>query len=282
VIRGEDHISNTHKQILLYEAFGWTPPAFVHLPLILGPDRSKLSKRHGAVSVLEYRDRGFLPEAFVNFLALLGWSPGGDREIISFDEMIELFSLERVGKRGAVFDIKKLEWMNGEYIKATSDRELLQRLLPFIENKPVTKEKEQEYILRVIGLLKERLFLLSQFWELGSYFFVQPKQYDIDGFTKYVKKGRAEIKRERIEEVIKAFKNLKKFGREAIEVCVRDVAEDVGIQPAFIIHPIRFALTGKTVGPGLFELMEILGKEECIERLEYFAKNIIPQFNIKN
>lgn len=278
VIRGEDHISNTHKQILLYEAFGWTPPEFVHLPLILGPDRAKLSKRHGAVSVLEYKDKGFLPEAFVNFIALLGWSPGNDREIISFDEMIELFSLERVAKRGAVFDIKKLEWMNGEYIKAMKESELLYRLLPFIEDKPGIEEKEEEYILRVIGLLKERLFILSQFWELGSYFFIPPEQYDIDGFAKYVRKGKAEIKEERIGEVIKSFKNLKKFDSETVEGCVRNVAECMSIKPALVIHPIRFALTGKTVGPGLFELMEILGKEECIRRLEHFANNILPQY----
>ncbi|PIP13277.1 MAG: glutamate--tRNA ligase [bacterium (Candidatus Stahlbacteria) CG23_combo_of_CG06-09_8_20_14_all_40_9] len=282
VIRGEDHISNTHKQTLLYEAFGWAPPEFVHLPLILGPDRAKLSKRHGAISVLEYRDKGFLPEAFVNFLALLGWSPGNDREIISFDEMIELFSLERVGKRGAVFDIKKLEWMNGEYIKAMNNSELLHRLLPFIEDKPGIEEKEEEYILHVIGLLKERLFLLSQFWELGSYFFIPPEQYDIESFTKYVKKGRAETKKEKIEEVIKTFKELKKFDREAVEYCVRGVAEGMGIKAGLIIHPIRFALTGKTFGPGLFELMEILGREKCIKRLEYFVENIIPQYNIKN
>jgi glutamyl-tRNA synthetase len=282
VIRGEDHISNTHKQVLLYEALGWTPPVFAHLPLILGPDRAKLSKRHGAVSVLEYRDRGFLPEAFVNFLALLGWSPGGDREIISFDEMIELFSLDRVAKRGAVFDIKKLEWMNGEYIKEISDSELLRRLLPFIGDKPGIKQKGEEYILRVIGLLKERMFLLSQFWELGSYFFIPPEQYDIENFTKYVKNGRAETKKERIEEVMKTLRSLKKFDIETVETCIRGLAENMDVKPGLIIHPIRFALTGRTVGPGLFELMEILGKDECIERLEYFVEDIIPQYNIKN
>lgn len=281
VIRGEDHIPNTHKQILLYESFGWTPPEFVHLPLILGADGAKLSKRHGAVSVLEYRDRGFLSEAFVNFLALLGWSPGGNREIMSLDEMIELFSLERVGKTGAVFDTKKLEWMNGEYIKKMSDGELLRRLSPFIENKPGIKEKGKEYILRVIGLLKERMTLLSQFWELGSYFFIPPEQYDIESFTKYVKKGRAETRKKRIEEVINPFKELKKFDIDTAENCVRGVAEGMGIKAALIIHPIRFALTGKTGGPGLFEIMEILGRDECIKRLEYFVENVLPQLNIK-
>lgn len=270
VIRGEDHISNTHKQVLLYESLGWIPPRFVHLPLILGPDRSKLSKRHGALSVLDYRDRGFLPEAFVNFLALLGWSPGGDREILSFSEMIDLFSIERVGKRGAVFDTKKLEWINGEYIKKMSNEEIFDRLLPFISDRPEIKIREQEYTLRVIGLLKERLFLLSQFWELGAYFFRPPEQYNVESFTKYLKKSKTEISPERIKRLQKALGDIKRFDAETVEACIRDIAEEMDIKAALLIHPIRFALTGKTVGPGLFEIMEILGKDECIRRLDYF------------
>ncbi len=277
VMRGEDHISNTHKQILLYEAFGWKPPEFIHLPLILGPDRSKLSKRHGAVSVLDYRDEGFLPEAFVNFLALLGWSPGEDREIVPLKEMIEIFSLERLSKRGAVFDPKKLEWMNGQYINGLNNKELLNRLLPLIGDKPGVKDKEEDYILSVIGLLKERISILSKFWDLGSYFFVKPESYDMESFSKYVRKGRAEVNKERLEEIIRAFKGLKDFDTETLETCVRDLAEGMGIKPGLIIHPIRFTLTGKTVGPGLFELMEILGKDECVERLEYFVEKIITK-----
>ncbi len=277
VIRGEDHISNTHKQTLLYEVLGWEPPVFAHLPLILGPDKSKLSKRHGAVSVLEYRDKGFLKEAFVNFLALLGWSPGEDREIVSTDEMISLFSLERIIKRGAIFDIKKFEWMNGEYIKKLTDGELYQRLLPFIKDKPKIREKGKDYTIRVIALLKERISLLSQFWEIGSYFFIPPEEYDIEIFSKYVKKGKAEIKKESIKEIVKALKSLEKFDIQTVEDCIRGVANDLQIKAGQLIHPVRFALTGKTVGPGLFEMMEILGRDECVSRLEHFIENIIPQ-----
>lgn len=280
VIRGEDHISNTHKQILLYDALGWEPPKFVHLPLILGTDRSKLSKRHGAVSVLDYRDRGFLPEAFVNFLALLGWSPGEDREIVPFEEMIELFSLERVSKRGAVFDSKKLEWMNGQYINSMGDEELFERILPFIKDKPGVDEKGKEYVLSVIRLLKERILLLTDFWSLGSYFFVKPEEYDVEAFSQYVKKGRAEVNKEHVDGIVEAVKGLQRFDIESIESSVRELAQGLCIKPGLIIHPMRFALTGKTVGPGLFELMEVLGKEKCLERLEYFAENI-EKFNVK-
>jgi len=271
VIRGEDHISNTHKQILLCESLGFNPPRFTHLPLILGSDRSKLSKRHGAVSVIEYRDKGFLPEAFINYLALLGWSPGNDREIVSFDEMVETFSLENVGKTGAVFDTKKLEWMNGEYIKKMSNEALFDRLLPFIKDKLELKTRQKEYILRVIGLLKERLFLLSQFWELGSYFFSCPTHYDTENFAKYIKKGKAEARPERIEIIKRALVALESFDKQTVETCIRDTAGEMGIKPALLIHPIRFALTGRTVGPGLFEIMDILGKEECTKRLDYFG-----------
>ena len=271
VIRGEDHISSTHKQILLYESLGFRPPRFTHLPLILGSDRSKLSKRHGAVSVIEYRDKGFLPEAFINYLALLGWSPGNDREIVSFDEMVETFSLENVGKTGAVFDTKKLEWMNGEYIKKMSNEALFDRLLPFIKDKLELKTRQKEYILRVIGLLKERLFLLSQFWELGSYFFSCPTHYDTENFAKYIKKGKAEARPERIEIIKRALVALESFDKQTVETCIRDTAGEMGIKPALLIHPIRFALTGRTVGPGLFEIMDILGKEECTKRLDYFG-----------
>ncbi|HID93514.1 MAG TPA: glutamate--tRNA ligase [bacterium (Candidatus Stahlbacteria)] len=262
VIRGEDHISNTHKQILIYKALGWEPPKFAHLPLILGPDKSRLSKRHGAVPVLDYRDKGILPDALVNFIALLGWSPGRDREILNRDELIKLFSLDRISKSGAVFDMNKLEWMNGEYIRRMDDEQLYHEILPFIKKK--TTYIEKSYLLRVIPLLKDRMRLLTDFWDLGYYFFEQPKDYDRVGIEKYFSDPEAS---KRLSLLKERFSQLTKFDLENIELSVRSLAKELNIKAGKLIHTTRLALTGKTVGPSLFHIVEVLGKEEVISRL---------------
>ncbi|MCK4307364.1 glutamate--tRNA ligase [candidate division WOR-3 bacterium] len=264
VIRGEDHLVNTFKQILLYKAFGWKPPEFVHHPMILGTDRSKLSKRHGAVSVLDYKKQGILPEALVNFLALLGWSPGDDREIMSREELIDLFSLDRLSLTASVFDIKKLEWMNGEYIKKLSDEELLDRILALTVNcQLLTVNKE--YMLKIVNILKPRMQRLTDFGKFSGYFFEDPTQYESEGVDKYFKLP--EVQR-RLTLVKDRFSELKEFNVEAIESAIRELASELGIKAALLIHPIRLALTGKTGGPSLFHIVEILGKEAVIRRLK--------------
>jgi len=268
VIRGEEHIANTYKQLLLYKALGWDPPEFIHLPLILGPDRSKLSKRHGALSVLEYRNLGFLPEAFTNFLALLGWSPGDDREILSRDELIELFSLDRAVKSGAVFDVKKLEWMNGEYISRMDNHSLLEAAIPFLKRSELITDQEardrMEYLVKVVGILKERVKRLTDFERLGYYFFREDFDYDEKGVEKYFSEDglveRLELLRARLRE-------LEDFSSEGVDTLYRRTAEELGIKAATIIHPTRLALTGMTVGPGLFELMEVLREDVVVRRL---------------
>ena len=263
VIRGEDHISNTFKQILLYRALGWEVPEFAHLPLILGPDRTKLSKRHGAVSVLQYREEGFLPEAMVNFIALLGWSPGGDREIISREEMIREFRLEKVIKRGAVFDIQKLRWMNKEYIAKSDDRYLLEQLRPFLKEWGV--EADDEYVLKVIRLLKTRCYTLREFWGLGGFFFKEPEEYDEEGVRKYFEPRDESVKL--INMVMEGFKKLERFDAEGVEQVIRGIASRLGIKAGRVIHLTRLAVSGRTVGPGLFEMLEVLGKERTLRYL---------------
>ena len=264
VIRGEDHISNTFKQLLLYKAYGWEPPKFIHLPMILGPDRSKLSKRHGATSIIEYQQQGILPEAIVNFLALLGWSPGGDREFFSFNELIELFSLDRLSSTPSIFDMKKLEWMNGEYIKKLSDVELLDRILNLPANrKPQTENRE--YVLKVVNLLKPRMQRLTDFMKFSSYFFEGPVEYEKDGVDKYFKLPETY---NRLALVKERFSGLKEFNIETIESSIRKLADELGIKASLLIHPIRLALTGITGGPSLFHIVETLGKETTIIRIE--------------
>ncbi|RKZ01002.1 MAG: glutamate--tRNA ligase [Candidatus Hydrothermota bacterium] len=274
VIRGEDHIPNTPKQILLYRAFGWDTPLFAHLPMILGPDKKKLSKRHGATAVLEYRDMGILPEALFNFLALLGWSPGEDREIGPKDEMIRLFDIRRVGKRAAVFDINKLLWMNSVYIRMKTDEELLRLVLPLFEERRLVKDdSDREKLLRVIPLLKERARVLPDFVEMGFYFFSDEFEYEEKGVRKYLQDpevpGRLRLLRERLADIPEG-----EFRQEKIEETLRGLAGKLGIKAALLIHPTRLLLTGRTQGPGLFELMEVLGRDECLRRLDNYLKRV--------
>ena len=272
VIRGDDHISNTPKQILLYKAFGWEIPQFAHLPMILGPDKKRLSKRHGATSITEFKEEGFLPEALFNFLALLGWSPGDNREIISKEEMIETFDIEKVNKRACIFDINKLLWMNSEYIKSSSDEKILNESLIFFEKKEwFEKERHLERLRKIIPLFKTRIRTLKEFPEFADYFFTREYKYEKEGIDKYfIYPEVFEI----LEEILSEITILKDFNKENLEKIVREKAKENNVKSSFIIHPLRILLTGKQVGPGLFEIMEILGKEEVIFRIKRGLKEL--------
>jgi len=268
VIRGNDHISNTFKQILLYRALNLSPPEFGHLPLILGADKKKVSKREGAVAVTDYRDLGYFPETMLNFLTLLGWSPGDGREIMSKEELIAAFSMERVNAANPVFDEQKLEWMNGEYIRKFSDEELLERVFPFLEKaglvKPDMKTALRGYLLKVISLLKERCRLLTDFAGLGDYFFKEEFEYDPKGTEKQFADPKAA---ERLTKVAGVWKELEPFSKGITEDALRILSEKEGEKAAAFIHPIRLAITGKTMGPSLFDIVETLGRDRVLARL---------------
>lgn len=270
VIRGNDHQTNTFKQILIYRALRLTPPEFAHLPLNLGADRRKISKREGATSIIEYQRMGFLPEAMVNFLALLGWSPGDDREIMSRDEMIARFSLDRVNPANPVFDLQKLEWMNGEYIRRMDTNDLVTRLTPFLMESGLASRLEIEtrwpWMLKVVGSMKERMRRLTDFVDSAAFYFRHPLTYDPKGARKqFTRPGAAND----LDALAVAFETMAEdtFTEENTEKALRDLAERQGRPPAELIHPLRLALTGMTAGPGLFEIVEILGRAECVRRI---------------
>jgi len=277
VIRGEDHIPNTPKQIILYRALGWKSPAFAHLPLILGEDKAPLSKRHGATSLQAFRKEGFLPEALRNYLALLGWSPGGDREIMDTAELIKRFSLKKVSRRAAVLDYRKLLWMNGQYIKRTSAGELVDGLQPLLagtEWETVPRER----IETIVALLGHRLKSLKEFTAQTDYFFDRDISYEPAAVEKHwSENGIIEL----LAETRKEIALLDSFTEEDLERSLRGLIARLGIKAGVLIHPLRVAVTGRMDSPGIFGILLLLGKELVLYRLdkalEYLNLNSPPE-----
>ena len=279
VIRGLDHVTNTFKHVQLFHAFGYDLPEFGHLPNILGQDKKKLSKRHGAVSVSEYRDAGYLTDAVVNFLSLLGWQTGDDQEFFTREELRRRFSLDQVHKRDTVFDLQKFEWLNGQHIMALSEEELLPLVSPFLVKAGLMAEEaivdQRAYILAVIGLLKERCRTLVEFAIRGKFFFVTAMDYNPKAVRKHwAKEPEAAI--QRLRWLCDGFNALDSFNTEALEGVLRQLAEEHGLKAAQFIHPCRVALTGEMAGPSLFHLIAVLGKDVVIERIEQ-ALQIFPE-----
>jgi glutamyl-tRNA synthetase len=267
VIRGEDHISNTPRQLAVYRALALEPPTFAHLPLLLGPDRSRLSKRHGAKPVLEYRDEGYLPEAFVNFLALLGWSYDDERELFTLKELKKFFSLGRVAKKGAVFDVDKLKWMNGVYLRKLPTEELFGRARPWLEEAGLagTEDDEKTKLAeRALALEHEKIKTLSEAPGLISFFFADKIGYDERAQENLLKlPGGAVV----LRDVAEACAALGDFSAEAIEKAVRAFAQEKQLSAGKIIHAMRAALSGRAVGPSLFDMAALLGQEQVVKRL---------------
>jgi len=270
VIRGDDHISNTPKQILFYEALGFNLPEFGHVPLILGSDRSRMSKRYGATSIREYREQGYLPQAMVNFIALLGWSPGKDREVLPIDEIIKEFDIKNAKSVNAVFDIEKLNWMNGQYINKFDNQELLDLLMPELKSRGwISDQTNKDWLLKVTGLFKERARTLVDFFDWSGYVFTDEIKYEEQAIKKRIKKeGVADILRSASERLTA----LKDFTAVSIEGACRELADEFKIKAADIIHPVRVAVSGRMMGPGLFELLEVLGRDKVLKRLEQVKK----------
>jgi len=263
VIRGEEWLPSTPKHVLLYDYFGWTRPVFAHLPLLLNADRTKLSKRQGDVAVEDYQKKGYLPDALVNFIALLGWNPGDERELFTLDELVREFSLERVGKAGAVFNLDKLNSVNKQYMRTKSDVELVGLVRARLESNGVSAQSDQ-YVAHVIHLTKERVTTLADFKTAGDFFFADPAEYDDTARKKNWKPESPAY----LREALPALKEMGEFSSGNIEAVVRKTAEGIGVGPGKLIHPLRLAITGRSEGPGLFELMEVVGKDACLRRIE--------------
>jgi glutamyl-tRNA synthetase len=253
VIRGQDHVSNTPKQLQILTALGAELPRYAHLPLLNGPDGKKLSKRHGAITVEEFRSQGFIPEAIVNYLALLGWSYDDHTEIMSRDELIERFSLERVGKSAATFDYEKLTHMNGVYLRALPPSEYADRLVAYLREQGYDWDAER--VRKVAPLVQDKIATLGEFPDFARFFFepVTPSEPPEDGAV--------------LPAAAEALAEVDPFEAAAIEPVLRDLAERLGLKPRQAFRPIRVALTGSEVSPGLFESLEVLGKEESIARI---------------
>ncbi len=279
VIRGEEHISNTPKQILLHEALGLPQPKYAHMPMILAPDRSKLSKRYGATAVSEYKKEGYLPEALVNFMAFLGWNPGDEREIYSMNSLVKEFTLENVQKSGAVFNVKKLDFLNGFYIRQRSPEKLTELCLPyFIEAGLVAEEKGEKFDLnllqKIVSIYQGRLKKISEIVELTGFFFKENIVYD-KSLLKWKEMSDKEIKNslDKLEKILSKIK-IGDWNKENLENALLPEAEKIGDRGS-LLWPLRAALTGKEASAGPFEIAEILGREKTLKRIKQ-AKELLP------
>ncbi len=268
VIRGDDHLANTPKHVALFEALGADPPVFAHLGMILGTERKKLSKRHGAAAVEEWRDAGILPEALFNFLALLGWAPGGDREILTREEMEAEFALEKVGASPSVFDPEKLYWMNAQYMARMPAEELLARSASHAP----AGVPPREVALQAVELHRTRARTTIEMGRALSTYAADPAEYDPDGMKKQVKPETPAL----LHKLLAKLEALPDWTVETLEATLRATAEEAGVSAARLIHPTRLALTGTTVGAPLFDVASLLGKETALRRLKKFLEAIAP------
>ena len=274
VLRAEEWLPSTPRHALLYAAFGWEPPVFAHMPLILGADRSKLSKRHGATSLLEYRDQGYLPEAMVNYLALLGWSLDDKTEFISRDELIKNFSLERIGKAGAIFNLDKLMWMNGVYIRKLTPDDMARRAMPFLEKglpDMVKRPLDESYARRVMPLAQERARLLSEVPALVDFLFIEELDYE----APLVQKGMTDASTlAALEASGKRITSLGTFDEASMETALRALAQESSLTTGQLFGALRVATTGKSAAPPLFQTMAALGRERTLMRISRAAEKL--------
>jgi glutamyl-tRNA synthetase len=277
VIRGDDHMSNTPKQIMLYRALGWELPTFAHLPMILGPDGKRLSKRHGATAVGQYRDDGVLPHALVNFLALLGWSPGDDTEIMAIDELTRRFSLDGINKKGSVFDVEKLEWMNGQYLHAMPAAELEGLVTDRLVIAGLATAEElaarQEWLHRLLALIKIRSRTLSELVQLARPFLVDRVEPDPDAVAKHWAKKPEQVAHH-LRGVRGALAGAERWEEAGLEERLRGLAEELGVGAGKLIHPLRVAVTGTAASPGIFDVLVLLGRERTLDRIDVALERV--------
>lgn len=270
VIRGDDHISNTPKQVLFYQALGFPVPYFAHLPLILGAEGGRLSKRTGATAISDYRAMGYLSAALVNYLLLLSWAPGDNREIIDIHEALKIFDITQVNKTAATFDLKKLQWINNQYIKAAATDELAEEIIPLLKGKGLIREDDfdRKYLLSLVKLFQGRINTLADFPDWADFFFLKDVNMDPAAEKKYLSRDFSKEFTLFLERLDK----LAGFDATTVEQAFRELVKELNIEAKTLIHPIRVALTGKTIGPGLFDVISGLGKDKTRKRLGRFIK----------
>lgn len=270
IIRAEEHLPNTPKQLLVYEALGYEPPRFAHISMILAPDRSKLSKRHGATSVEEFRDDGFMAPAIVNYLTLLGWSPEGEQEILTPEETVKQFELTKVAKKAAIYDTQKLTWMNSQYMVNLPAEEVAAAWMPFLQARGWAPDGAlTPELIRLADLLRSRAKTLKELTDSASYFFEEPQSYDEKGVKKFFAKEGAS---ERLKLFAGEAEKLPEFTEVSLEELYTRLAEEQGLSVGQVLQPMRLALTGRTISPGMYETMAALGRTRCVERLRRAAE----------
>jgi glutamyl-tRNA synthetase len=263
VIRGDDHINNTPRQIHLYRALGYAVPEFAHVPMILGDDKKRLSKRHGATSVMAYKEQGFLPEAMINYLVRLGWSHG-DQEIFSMDELIEKFTIEAVGRSAGVFNPEKLLWLNSHYIKAADPAALAELLRPFLVQQGIDPSAGPDLTAVVKGL-QERSATLVQMAEGAAFYFAEQPEFDEKTAAKFL----VEEQRPLLTELKAALAACGSFAAGDLEMALTAVGEKLGLKFGKVAQPLRSALTGGAPSPGIYEVLQVLGRERVVKRIEH-------------
>lgn len=265
VLRGDEWIATTPRHVLLYRALGWTPPVFAHLPVILAQGGGKLSKRKGAASVMDYQRAGYLPAALFNFLALLGWNPGDERELMKVEELIASFTLERITPKASVFDEQKLEWMNGNYMAEAQNETLLDLVMPlWLEKGWITLELDRSYLLGVVDLMKSRSKKVTELGEGCSYYFTDPDEYEEKAARKRFTDGADEV----LGHLVDVLEKEERYSITGLEEIFQGLCDRLQISAGKLIHPTRLAISGLSFGPGLFELMAQLGKETVLRRLK--------------
>ena len=279
VLRADEWLSSTPRHALLYQALGWQPPEFAHLPMILGTDRTKLSKRHGVAAINEYQKQGYLPNSMINFLALLGWSLDDRTELLNREELIEHFSLERVSKAAAIFDKAKLEWMNGVYLRKLSPEEFVQRATPFLDEglaPSVKRPLDSDYICQVMPLIQERARILGEVPQLAHFFFVDELQYTTELLLSQNIDARTAIRA--IEVTLQKLRAMEAWGTQHLEDTLRPLSTELDLSTGKFFGLLRVAITGRTAAPPLFQTMAVLGKGKSLERLCTAQQKLLQQY----
>jgi glutamyl-tRNA synthetase len=266
VIRGDDHLSNTPRHVMLFEALGYDLPKFAHLPMVLTESGKKLSKRDHGANLLDWREEGYLAETLINYIAFLGWNPGDDRELFTRDELVDEFSMERVSKSGARFDLKRVQFLNGQHIRRLTPEQLRDKVVPILDRAGFdTASKTPEWLASMAAICQEKIPTLNDIIGQTDFFFVEPAEYDEKAIKKRWQK---EGIREKMDAIRKILAEVEPFDHDGIKSAYQAKAEEAEVGLGQYIHPTRLALTGKGVGPGLFELAELLGRESCLARMD--------------